>query len=162
MGWRIKSISSCAQYVTLRKYFSHPRLVKYSFATPPHKTETRTAYSWGDSKEITWTNHYDGPIRNTEQQVEHVHTLYSVRALHCYYAFYQPRNYAEHAIMPSTQLCRARNYAEPKPTYLGFLHPILLSRVTYWAKTDLPWLSSSNFYCPGSHTEQRWRCSNIL
>jgi hypothetical protein len=32
-----KSISSGAQYVTLPKYFSHPSLVMYSFATPPIK-----------------------------------------------------------------------------------------------------------------------------
>jgi hypothetical protein len=32
-----ESISSGAQYVTLRKYFSHPSLVMYSFATPPIK-----------------------------------------------------------------------------------------------------------------------------
>jgi len=32
-----KSISSSAQYVTLQKYFSHPRLVVYFFATPPIK-----------------------------------------------------------------------------------------------------------------------------
>jgi hypothetical protein len=29
-----ESISSGAEYVTLRKYFSHPSLVMYSFATP--------------------------------------------------------------------------------------------------------------------------------
>jgi len=32
-----KSISSGAQYVTVRKYISHPSLVMYSFATPPIK-----------------------------------------------------------------------------------------------------------------------------
>jgi len=32
-----KRISSGAQYATLRKYFSHPSLVIYSFATPPIK-----------------------------------------------------------------------------------------------------------------------------
>ncbi len=31
----IYSISSGAQNVTLQKYFSHPRLVIYIFATPP-------------------------------------------------------------------------------------------------------------------------------
>jgi hypothetical protein len=33
----IKSISSGAQYATLRKYFSHLSLVMYSFATPHQK-----------------------------------------------------------------------------------------------------------------------------
>jgi hypothetical protein len=32
-----KSIPSGAQYASLRKYFSHPSLVMYSFATPPIK-----------------------------------------------------------------------------------------------------------------------------
>jgi hypothetical protein len=32
-----KSISSCAQYVTLQKYFSYPSLVIYFFRTPPIK-----------------------------------------------------------------------------------------------------------------------------
>jgi hypothetical protein len=32
-----KSISSGAQYGTLGKYFSHPSLVLYCFATPPTK-----------------------------------------------------------------------------------------------------------------------------
>jgi hypothetical protein len=35
-----ESISSGAQYVTLRKYFSHPSLLMYSFATPPIKLES--------------------------------------------------------------------------------------------------------------------------
>jgi len=37
--WQKKdiSISSSAQYVTLRKYISHPSLVLYCFATPPIK-----------------------------------------------------------------------------------------------------------------------------
>jgi hypothetical protein len=38
-----KNISSGAQYVTLRKYFSHPSLVMYSFCNPTNKTETGTA-----------------------------------------------------------------------------------------------------------------------
>jgi hypothetical protein len=32
-----KNISSCAQYVTLQKYFSHPSLAIYFFQTPPIK-----------------------------------------------------------------------------------------------------------------------------
>jgi len=37
MTLQTKSISSPVQNVTLRKYFSHPSLVLYSFATPPIK-----------------------------------------------------------------------------------------------------------------------------
>jgi hypothetical protein len=36
-------MSSGAQYVTLHKYFLHPRLVIYVFSIPTHKTETGTA-----------------------------------------------------------------------------------------------------------------------
>jgi hypothetical protein len=36
-----------------------------------HKTETGTANMWGttNSKPSMWTNHYDGPIRNTPRSV---------------------------------------------------------------------------------------------
>jgi hypothetical protein len=53
---RGKSISSSAEYVTLSKYFSHPSLVMYYFATPPIKLGGGllianhldiTCYSWG-------------------------------------------------------------------------------------------------------------------
>jgi hypothetical protein len=37
-----KSISSGAHYVTLQKYFSHPSLVIYFFATPPPHIRTAT------------------------------------------------------------------------------------------------------------------------
>jgi hypothetical protein len=36
-----KGISSGAQYMSLRKHFSHPSLVMYSFATPPIKMKLR-------------------------------------------------------------------------------------------------------------------------
>jgi hypothetical protein len=49
-----KSISSTAQYVTLRKYFSHPSLVMYSFATPPIKLKRGQQFGGGLL--------YDGPI----------------------------------------------------------------------------------------------------
>jgi hypothetical protein len=39
-----QNISNGAQYVTLQKYFSHPSLVMYFFATPPIKP---TANKWG-------------------------------------------------------------------------------------------------------------------
>jgi hypothetical protein len=54
---------------TLQKYFSHPSLVIYSFATSGIQTETGTANMWGitNSKPlgpiITM-----GPIRNTSDQ----------------------------------------------------------------------------------------------
>jgi len=49
------SISSGAQFVTLRKYFSHPSLVMYSFATPPIKLKLEQKIGWGP----VITNHLD-------------------------------------------------------------------------------------------------------
>jgi len=40
----------------------------YSFATPPIKLKLGQQIGGGQT---TWTNHYDGPIRNTEQQLDH-------------------------------------------------------------------------------------------
>jgi hypothetical protein len=42
-----ESISSGAQYVTLRKYFSHPSLILHSFATPPIKLKLGQQNRWG-------------------------------------------------------------------------------------------------------------------
>jgi hypothetical protein len=50
-----ESISSGAQYVTLRKYFSHPSLVMYSFATPPIKLKPRQQIRGG----LLIANHMD-------------------------------------------------------------------------------------------------------
>jgi hypothetical protein len=55
---------SGAQYVTLRKYFSHPNLVMYSFATSPIKLKLREQIGVG----LLITNHLDhnaGPISET-------------------------------------------------------------------------------------------------
>jgi hypothetical protein len=38
-----------SMYVTPQKYFSHPSVVVYIFATPTNKTETGTANRWGTS-----------------------------------------------------------------------------------------------------------------
>jgi hypothetical protein len=50
-----KSISNAAQYVTLRKYFSHPSLVMYSFGTPPIKLKLGQQIGGG----LLITNHLD-------------------------------------------------------------------------------------------------------
>jgi hypothetical protein len=86
--------------VALQKYFSHPSLVIYSFATPPIKTEIGTANRWGttDSKP-------HGPIIMmmgqskilSNSQITFI-TFFSARAQHCWLvgwlvgwlAFYQP------------------------------------------------------------------------
>ncbi len=60
-----KSISSsCAQYVTLRKYFSHPSLVAYSFATPPIKLKLGQQIGGG----LLIANHLDESLRFANQK----------------------------------------------------------------------------------------------
>jgi hypothetical protein len=57
-----KSISSGAQYVTLGKYFSHPSLVLYCFATPRIKLKLGQQIGGGPitgnhlDKSLWWTN----------------------------------------------------------------------------------------------------------
>jgi len=81
----LRASPSGAQYVTLRKYFSHPSLVMYSFATPATKLKLGQQIGGGTTnKQTTWTNHYDRPIRNTEQQLDHIsYTLFVLGAQHC-------------------------------------------------------------------------------
>jgi len=91
---------------TQPKYFSHPSFTYVLFCNPTNKTETRTANRWEttNSKQTTWTNHYDEPIRNTEQQLDHIYYtvfLYSAAAV--------PRTSHDHL----------RNYDEAKP-FSGF------------------------------------------
>jgi hypothetical protein len=65
-----KSISSGAQYVTLRKYISHPSLVADSFASPFRITETGTANRWGTTNSkspgliIIWIGQSETPSSN--------------------------------------------------------------------------------------------------
>jgi len=85
MTLQTTSISSSTQYVTLRKYFSHPSLVLYFFATPPIKLKLGQQIGGGLLIANQWTNHYDGPIRNTEQQLDHIYytLLFKCTALLC-------------------------------------------------------------------------------
>jgi len=74
------SISSSALFLTLHIYFSHPSLVVYFVATcnPTPQTEIGTAKRSG----TTIANHLDGPIRNTDQQSDHIYyTLFCTRLL---------------------------------------------------------------------------------
>jgi hypothetical protein len=64
--------------VALQKYFSHPSLVIYFFATPPIKLKLGLGQQIGGGRllienQTTWTNYYDGQVRNIEQQSDHIY-----------------------------------------------------------------------------------------
>jgi hypothetical protein len=69
-----RNISSCAQYMTMQKHFSHPSFVVYFFATPTYKTEMWTANRWGttNSKPPGPIIIMKGPIRNTLSASSHI------------------------------------------------------------------------------------------
>jgi hypothetical protein len=64
-------------------------------------------------------NHYDGPIRNTEQQLVHI-----------YYTLFC-RCGALLRLSPATATCAIIQHR------LDFLHPILLCRITYGAPLEM-------------------------
>ncbi len=106
------------------------------FCNSTNKTETGTANTWGTTNSKTaWTNHYDGPIRNTEQQLDHI-----------YYTLLCMCTPLQQRLVPATVTCP--NYVEPK----------LFS----WVKPVQFGIFFAHSYCAWSHTEHRWRCSYIL
>jgi hypothetical protein len=93
----------------------------FSFATSLGKLKTGTANRWEttSSKPPVCTNHYDEPIRNTEQQVDHI-----------YYTLFCRCSPA----MATRAIMRSQNhFSEPNQHRLNYLHPILLCRITYQA-----------------------------
>jgi hypothetical protein len=98
------SISSCSQYATVLKYFWHPSLVMYSFATPPIKVKLGQPNKWGttNSKPHGPIN-YDRPIRDMKHQLDHI-LLHSFLRVH-----------SAAAAVPFTSHSNMRNYAKPKP-----------------------------------------------
>jgi hypothetical protein len=120
---KTKSISSSAQYVTLRIYFSHPRSFTYLpfFFSPTHKTETGIVNRWE-----TTNGKPPGPISmmgqsETLSRSWIIFTLFSrcIMLLLCY----SPPT-TNSAIMLS------RNYfPQPNQHILTFLHLILLCRI---------------------------------
>jgi hypothetical protein len=125
----ISSISSGAQYVTVRKYFWHPSLVMYSFATPPIKLKQGQQIAGG----LLITNHLDQSLWWANQK----HWA-AVRS-YLLHSFLQVHSAAE----PFTSHGNVINYAEPKPLswvnlhMLDFLHPFLLCRITYWPPLEM-------------------------
>jgi hypothetical protein len=72
--------------VTLQKYFSHLSLVIYIFCNLTHKIETETVNGWKTTiKQTIWTNHYDWPIRNTEQ-ADHINNYTFLSLVHSFTA----------------------------------------------------------------------------
>jgi hypothetical protein len=116
--------------VNLRIFFSHPSLVLYSFATPPIKLKMGQQIGGGLLRANHLDDHYDGPIKNTQHQLDHILTLFSA-GVHPCCAFHQP--------WQPVQLCRSQNHF-PEPN-------------------GICWIFFIQFYSPGSHTEHLWRCS---
>ncbi len=119
--------------MTLRKYFSHPSLVIYCFATPPIKLKLGLQIGGG----LLITNHLDQSLWCANQK------HWAVVRSYLLHSFLQMHSAGE----PFTSPCNVRNYAELK----------LFS----WVKSAYVGFSSSIF-CVGSHTEHRWRCSKLL
>jgi hypothetical protein len=127
-----KSISSGAQYVTLGKYFSHPSLVLYCFATPRIKLKLGQQIGGGPitgnhlDKSLWWTDqkHWAAVRSYLSQSILRVHNV----------------------TVPFTSLRNMGNYGEPKP----------LS----WAKPNpQTWIFFILFNFARSHTKHSWRCS---
>jgi hypothetical protein len=126
----LKSISSCAEHVTLRKYFSHPSLVMHSFATPQIKLKLGQQIGIGTANRWGTTNSKPhgpfimmGPIRNTEQHVDYI-----------YYTLFC-RCTALLPLVAPTVTCAVmlsqNHFPESNRYMLDFLHPFLLCRITY-------------------------------
>jgi hypothetical protein len=115
------------------KMFFHIEVLRsyLLFCHPTHQTEFATANRWGVVllyyywKQTTWTNHYDRPIRNTEQQWVRSYLLHSSFLLSCRCT----TAFAVCLFLPATVNC----------TYYAMIKPIS------WAKPAHFDFSSSNF-----------------
>jgi hypothetical protein len=127
-----ESISSCAQYVTLRKKLSHPSLLMYSFTTPLIKLKLVQQIGG----ELLIANHLDQSLwwANVSQyQLDHIYYTFSCR---CTALLRWLKAMATCAIMQSQN-----NFPDPNRHVLDVLHLILLCR---------------------SHTKHRCRCSDTV
>jgi hypothetical protein len=133
--WRVpSSISSGAEYVTLRKYLSHPSSVMYSFATPPKKLNLGQQIGGG----LLIANRMDQWFRWADQK--HWAALRS----YLLHSFLQVNS----AAAPRTSHGNLRNYAKPKP--ISWVKPVQFG------------FSSSICTMHDHITEHRWRCSYSL
>ncbi len=125
----IKSISSGAQYATLRKYFSHLSLVMYSFATPTKKKlklgQEQIGGGGTTNSKPPGRIIMMGPIRNTLSSSQIIFiTLFSAGAQLCC-ALYQPRQPVK------CMLVRQNQFPQSNRHMLDVVHPMLLWRITY-------------------------------
>ncbi len=123
----IKSISCSAQFANLEN-ISHPRLL---FSNSTYKTKTGTANRWetinsNPPRPIKLSSQStvdDGPIRNPEEQSDHIYYTLFCRCT----ALVQLL-----LAMANCSIMQSQNqFPEPNQHILTFLHPILLCRVTH-------------------------------
>jgi hypothetical protein len=103
-----KSISSSAQYVTLRNFFSHPSLVMYSLSTAPIKLKLGQQIGGG----LLIANHMDQSLWWANQK-----PWAAVRS-YLLHSFVQRHS----AAAPRTSHGTLRNYTEPKP--ISWVKPV--------------------------------------
>ncbi len=120
--------------VTLQKYFSHPSIVIYFFATPPIKLKLRQQTGRG----LLIANHLDESLWWANQKHWAAVGSYLLHSFFCRCTVLQ-RFFTSHR-----KLC---NYAQPKPIFLS--------------QTGTFWLFFIQFYCAGSHTEH-WCIADAL
>jgi hypothetical protein len=129
--YHAKSISSGAQYVTLRKYFSHPSLVMYSFATSRIKLKLGQQFGGG----LLIANHLDQLLWWANQKHISEHQLD-----HIYYTLFC-RCTAVLRLLPATAtsaiMLSQNHFRGPNWHMLDFLHPILMCRIAYWAPLEM-------------------------
>jgi hypothetical protein len=119
--------------VTLRKYFSHPSLVMYSFATPPIKLK-RGQHIAG---ELLITNHLDQSLWWANQKHwaavrSYFTTLFLALSCRCTALLSLLPDTATWAIMLSQS-----HFPESNRHMLDFLHIFLLWRITYWPPLEM-------------------------
>jgi hypothetical protein len=93
---KTKTISSSAEYVTLRIYFSHPSLLilpiyLFFFPVPPIKLKL----GWQIGGRLLMANHLDqslwSPIRNTEEESDHIYSFLQVHNVAVLFTTHPPQ-----------------------------------------------------------------------
>jgi hypothetical protein len=127
------------KYVSLRKYFSHPSLVMYSFATPPIKLKLRQQIGGG----LVIANHLDQSLSSAN------HKLWAAVRSYLLHSSLQVHS----AAAPFTSHGNVRKYARQPPQ-------VCWAKTNFLSETGIWWIFFIEFYCAGSHSEHHRRCSN--
>jgi hypothetical protein len=101
------------------KIFLTSKISYLLFSNPTHETKLGLQIGGRLLYQTTWTNHYDWPIRNRDQQPQHIYYTLLWQLL---LGFAGP-------FTSLSKLCKnaGQNYfAEPNYHVLIFLHPILI------------------------------------